>query len=1074
MGIKKGYEKNLRKRLYNYFFFSSFVKNFYSVINYIKSIMEQKSSKTKIKTTKPLRKVILYKGLWMFFFTVLFSLLSLPILYAQQGKTVSGKVTDSSDTPLPGVTVVVKGTTQGTVTDADGNYSLINVSSGATLMFSFVGMKTKEVAVSDRTTFTVVMEEYAIGLEEVVAIGYGTQKKITVTGSVVSTQGQDVLKSQTPNVINAMTGLLPGVIVNSRSGEPGKDDPTIYIRGRSTTGDNNPLVIIDGVEREDLGRINPNDIDNISVLKDASAAIYGARAGNGVILVTTKRGMEGTPTINFSFNQGFTQPTRKPIMANAYTWATVYNEIEVDAGRSQYYTDEEVEKYRIGTEPGYQTTDWYDYMTRTLTPEHRTNLSVSGGNKIINYYLSFGELAQEGHFNYGTTKIKRYNFRSNIGVNVTDFLKVDFNLAGRYDDNHYPTSQDTRNSYAHIYLYWPQWTAYWPGTDLLRPLRDSENIINWVSDNGGWQSANFKGIESSLKFTLNVPWIKGLSAIGAFSYDAGFNYNKTWRMPTYVYYYNASTEVYTKGRTGSGPNLAQLTEEFNQNSQTLLNAQINYDRKFGSHNIRLMVGSEQKKYKYNSLNASRKDFPSVALPQLFAGSSDKQKQSNNGSAFETARVNYFGRATYDFAQKYLAQLIFRYDGSPNFPKDKRWGFFPGVSLGWRISEEPFMSGLDLIDNLKIRASYGEMGNDRVTPFQYLTGYSYGTNYVIANSDVLGLTQSGVANPEITWEVEKSTNFGFESTMWKGLLGVEFDLFKMERSNILTKRTVVIPDYTGLKLPDENIGIVENKGFELQLSHQNTINKLRYSLKGNISFARNKVIFADEAPAAEEYQKATGLPIGSALYYEAIGIFSTQEEVNSYPHLAGARPGDIKYKDVNNDLVLNSRDQIRIDKTSTPEIVYGFNTAIHYANFDCSILFQGQANAKVFFGGYFPIMSYAMGNFTQYRAEDHWSVDNIDATQPRGSVETSNNNNLNSTHWLVDAGFLKLKNVELGYSLPSSISNKLAMKNLRVYVSGYNLLILYDHMKDMGFDPETNDYWYYPQQRTFNFGVNLTF
>ena len=360
-----------------------------------------------------------------------------------------------------------------------------------------------------------------------------------------------------------------------------------------------------------------------------------------------------------------------------------------------------------------------------------------------------------------------------------------------------------------------------------------------------------------------------------------------------------------------------------------------------------MLGYEQMEYDDNYLEAYRSDYPSIAIPELFAGSSDKTKQGNDGSSSKTSRQNYFGRASYDYAGKYLAQLIFRYDGSPNFPEDNRWGFFPGVSLGWRLSEEAFMSDVTFLDNLKIRGSYGEMGNDAVNPFQYLTSYAYDDNYVIGNSDVIGLVQSGVPNPNITWEVAKSTNLGFDATLWEGGLGVEFDMFKTKRSNILTTRNAIVPDYTGLMLPDENIGIVENKGFELQLSHRKSLNNLRYSINGNISYARNKVIFADEAPAAEDYQLATGRPIGAELFYDAIGIYSNQAEVDASAHLPGAVAGDIIYRDVNGDSEINSRDMIRVDQTATPEIVYSIHGSLEYKNFDFSFMFQGQENAQTF-------------------------------------------------------------------------------------------------------------------------------
>lgn len=999
-----------------------------------------------------------------------------------QERTISGKVTDESGVSFPGVTVVVKGTTNGIITDADGNFVLSNVPSDAILVFSFIGMKTQEVQLNGRTSIDVTLEEDVVGLEEVVAIGYGTQTKISVTGSVVSTKGEELVKTQTPNVLNSIAGHLPGVIINNRSGEPGRDSPEIFIRGRSTTGTTAPLIMIDGVERPDFGRINPNDIENISVLKDASAAIYGARAANGVILVTTKRGSKGAPVFNFSFNQGFAQATRKPKMADAYTFAKVYNEIEIGEGRSPRYSDTELDKFKVGQEVGYTTTDWYDEMIRDFTPQYQANLSVSGGTDALDYYISIGKLGQEGAFNHGSTKVDRYNFRSNITVKASDYFQVGLDIAGRLDDKHYPGNPDTRGIFSHIYLYQPEWTLFWPGTDYIRPNRSSESLVNWVSDSGGYQDDTYKAVETKLHFDVKIPWVDGLSVNGSASYDGGYNFIKYFDTPNYVYYFDSETNTYTSGRSGDGSNLAELEEHFDQVSTLTLNTLVNYRKAFNQHNLDLMVGYEQMEYNDNYLEAYRTDFPSVVIPELFAGSSDKSKQGNDGSSSKTSRQNYFGRATYDYAGKYLGQLIFRYDGSPNFPESKRWGFFPGVSLGWRISEEAFMDQFAFLDNLKIRGSYGEMGNDAVPPFQYMASYAYGDNYVIGNSDVIGLVQSGVPNPNITWEVAKSTNFGLDGTLWEGAFGFELDMFKTKRSNILTKRTAIIPDYTGLVLPDENIGIVENKGFELQLRHRRTLNEFRYSVAGNVSYARNKVVFADEAPAAEDYQLATGRPIGAELFYDAIGIFSSQAEIDATPHLPGAKPGDIIYRDVNNDQELNSRDMIRIDQTPTPEIVYSLNANLVYKNVDFSIMFQGQENAQTYVKEqgvdnpqpYFAVMSYNLGNFLAWRADDRWSPENTDATQPRGSIDNFNNNTLQSTHWLMNAGFLRLKNVEVGYTLPSGLTQRLGLNNLRAYVSANNLLLIYDHMKDVGFDPETSDFWYYPQQRTFNVGVNLTF
>lgn len=565
-----------------------------------------------------------------------------------------------------------------------------------------------------------------------------------------------------------------------------------------------------------------------------------------------------------------------------------------------------------------------------------------------------------------------------------------------------------------------------------------------------------------------------LSVEGSANWDGSFNFQKVFNLPTYVYYKDSSTGELFEARSGRQSNQATLGETFSQFTRFTINTRINYEQSFGNHNINFLLGAEQMEENYNFLYGYRSNFPSTALSVIDAGSNDKNHQSNSGNATQFSRLNYFGRMTYDYKSKYLAQLILRYDGSPNFPETKRWGAFPGISVGWRISEEPFLNDLYFLDNLKLRASYGKMGNDNVAAFQYLMTYSYGNNYVLDNKDVTGLIQSGTPNPNITWEVAETSNIGFESLMWQGLLNIELDLFKTKRSNILTKRSAIVPSYTGLVLPDENIGIVENKGIELQLSHMNSINEFKYSINGNFSFARNKVVFSDEAPAAEDYQLATGRPIGSSLYYKSLGIFSSQNEIDSYPHLPGTRPGDIKYEDVNKDGEINSRDMIRINETNTPEIVYSLNTTFNYRNFDLSVLFQGQANANVYLGSYFTVMSYSLGNFSHIRARDYWSPDNTNATMPRPSLELWNNNTQVSTHYLFNSDFLRLKNLEFGYSLPQKLSQKLGINNLRLYVNGNNILLIYDHFRGTGFDPETNRYWFYPQQRTYNFGIDLTF
>ena len=1002
---------------------------------------------------------------------LLFMIIPSLSLFAQT-KIVTGTVKDDKNVPVVGASVTVKGRSTGTTTDDVGKFSLA-VSSSGTLVISGIGFNNREVPIAGQSNVNIQLSSSAQSLDDVVVVGYGTQKKSTLTGSVVEVKGDDIAKSPAINVTNSLAGRLPGVIINSPTGEPGRDNPSIYVRGLSTTGNTSVLVIIDGVERGGLGQLNPNDIESISVLKDASAAIYGAQAANGVILVTTKKGSLGSaPKINFSYNQGFSQPTRNPIMADSYTFAQVSNEINAGQGLPAAYSATDLQKYKAGNNPNYPNTDWYKFIVKNWTPQHRANLSISGGNKSTTYFLSFGQVYQDGQYKFGAENIKQYNLRSNIEVQATKYLKIGMNLSGRVDDDHFPyRSANELNS--HIFLYQPNWQPYWPGTKDLQPLRGSENIINWVTDNAGYRTQKVNTFQSTAYLIWDLPWVKGLSIEGSGSYDPNSTFNKTFQIPDYVSYQDPTTGVLTKGRSGMQSNLATLNDQISLGSLLYLTTKIHYERKFGLHSIKALLGYEQTSTYSNFVVASRSDFPSSVVPQIFAGSSDHNKQSNNGSASQGARQNEFGRVNYDYAGKYLAEFTMRRDGSPNFPSDKRWGYFPSASAGWRLSEEEFMKKYTFVNELKIRASYGVMGNDLVNSFQYLTTYGYGNNYVFGGTDVTGLVQTGVSNPNITWETAKTGNVGLDATLWKGLLGVTFDYFQTRRSDILTTAASVVPGYTGLTLPDENIGIVDNKGFELVLSHTNNRHKFQYSFSGNIAFARNKVIYGNAQPGLEPYQLAKGHPIGAGLYYDAVGIFKNQADIAAYPHLPGTVPGDIKYADINHDSTIDSRDQILVDQTNVPEMTFGFNANFKYKGFDLAILIQGQADAKQYFGGYFPVMSYSLGNFLNWRATARWTPENTIATMPRASYELFNNNTINSNQWLIDASFLRVKNVSLGYNLPKDITNKIGIKDFRLSVSASNLFLIYDRMKALGFDPETTNYWYYPPQRVISFGINVT-
>ena len=1012
-------------------------------------------------------------------------------------KTITGTIIDGTGEPIIGASVVEKGTTNGISTDIDGNFSL-TVDKDAILKISYIGYISQEMPVKDQTSLTITLFEDFQSLEEVIIVGYGAQKKVTLTGSVATLKGSDILKSPAVNISTTLAGRLSGVVVNSRSGEPGGDDATILIRGIGTTGDNSPLIIIDGVERagfgqisgiarSGLGQLNPNDIESINVLKDSEAAIYGSRAANGVIVVTTKRGAQGKPKISFSYNQIFSQPTRNPKMADSYTFASIANEIRIrehanpNTSPVLAYTQEDMEKFRIGIEPGYTSTNYFDYMTRDWSPQHRSNVTVSGGNERVNYFFSLGELRQNGQFKHSSIKYNQYNVRSNIDAKIAESLTVSLDLSGQSDSRHAPY-YGAYETISHIFLYAPNWQIYWPGTDYLKPLRGDQNVMNMVNDNAGYNDIMNKKFEGSLSAKWEIPWIKGLVLSARGSHDASYQYWKVFQTPSYVYTMN--NNEYTQRVDGMGPSKSTLRDRSNMPYSTNLMTKIDYTRSFGDHNISAMAGYEQTQSKRYYLDASKPEFESTSLPILNVGGTDKSKWGIEGYETEFARQNYFGRLNYDYKSKYILQATMRVDGSSNFPKKNRYGYFPSVSAAWRLSEEAFLNNKDWLSNLKLRASWGMMGNDRIDAFQYLMTYSYGSNFVFNNADAQGIYETRVPNPNVTWETSETWNFGLDANLWNGLFGMEFEYFHSFRDNILGKRNATVPVYTGITLPDENIASVLNQGIELTLTHHNRIGDVYYNLSGNFAFARNEIKFIDEAPAAEPYQIRTGNPYGSELFYDAIGIFRDEEHVASYPHLANAGPGDLIFRDTNGDGVINEKDQILVTQTTIPEITFGLNASMEYKGFDLAILLQGQENAKIpmvkgkgnIYSNFFSTMSDSWGGFLQWRADDRWvpGADNANAKMPRAHSAFSNVNSNYNTHWIRNGGFLRFKNIELGYNIPSKITDKIGMSALRVSVSGNNLFMIYDGMKELGYDPETSDYWYYSIQRTVNFGINMTF
>ena len=999
----------------------------------------------------------------------------------QQKKEITGTITDVNGNPVIGANVIEKSEiSNGTVTDINGNFKL-NVAENAVIHISYIGYLEQDINTTGKNVFNVTLQEDTKALDEVVVVGYGTQKKLTLTGSVVSTTGASIQKSASVDISSSLAGRMPGVIVNNRSGEPGVEATTIFIRGRSTLGDNTPLIIIDGVPgRESLSFLNPNDIENITILKDASAAIYGSRSANGVILVTTKRGQrEKKPEITFSYDLGVQTPTRLLDMVDAPTYAQLYNERNEKVGGSPRYTEEEIQKFADGSDPiAYANTDWFAEIIKPASFQHKYNLSFAGGTNVVAYFASLGAVTQDGIYRESATKYDQLNLRSNIDVNVTSDFKIGVDVSARIQNKHY--SAYSSDDYGIFYITrdkFPTTPAYYPN-GLLAGGGNLSNPLALVSDRCGYDKTRLQRLNTTLSADWDLgKFVQGLSVKGHAAYDNTSSFRKKWQKPWTYYLYNETTKEYEEHQSKDVVT-PQLLEKYVPAWALTLSATMNYDRTFNEiHHVGGVIGFEQSESRNDVLQAERKQYSQDVLDELFAGDLDKDYYDNTGSASETARRGFFGRLSYDLKDKYLTQFILRYDGSENFPKDKRWGLFPGVSVGWRISEEGFIKdNLSFIDNLKIRASYGEQGNDKIDQYQYMTTYQYGRSQVFDGKEVNGIYPGVFPNMNVTWEVAKTYNIGLDGTLWEGKLGFEVEAFKTRRSNILCTRNASVPVYTGLtSLPDENIGIVDNKGFEVQLSHVGRSGDFTYNLSGNFLFARNKVVYMDEAPYGEgyDYLRLEGHPMGALLLYEVIGINKTEEDLEKYPQVSGATLGDFIFKrnDPNpaDPNVITTKDRKRMDITTIPEIVFGLSFDARWKMFDFMALFSGQARAKYYISRR---IDPAEGNILQDIADGRWSKDNPTADKPGvgGSVNGSA-----STWWHRDASFLRLKNVEIGMNLPGkwlggSVSG---VNNLRIFIGGYNLLT-FDKLKIV--DPETGDSeaQNYPQVRIFNAGVKLTF
>lgn len=992
--------------------------------------------------------------------------------------SISGTIIDKEGQPLPGANIVEKGTTNGVVSDFDGNFSLNVADEDAVLVVSYIGFATKEVSLNGQTQIDVTLEEDAAGLDEVIVVGYGTQAKKEVTGAVAQVSGEELTQAPVATLTNTLSGRLPGLTIVNTSNEPGREAFNVRVRGLSSfdsdTDDdidtNAALIVIDGIAAADgLARLDPSEIETVTVLKDASAAIYGARAAGGVVLITTKRGRSGKPVFSYSSNMGINTPIGTPDMADAAGYLTLKN-LEAgwnnnwDPNIAPRFSEQEIQDARNGLTTN---TDWIDAAYRDTALQQNHNFSIRGGSERVKYFVSGRYLTQESLFEEDETgENKQYNVRSNIDIAVTDRLDIGLDISGRQQNRQIAAQRDRIFSNAPLTI--PTLEVFLNGdTRFPTRARADQNPIA-ISRNSGYERDEFNVYNGQLKFNYRVPGIDGLSLKGFAATSISTLYRKRFQTPYPLYQLDANDEV-EEIFVGSSP---VLSERYNRGRQMTYNFGTTYVRSFGDHNIDLLAQIEKQDFVFDRFEGFNQSFISDASDILNSGSPDRADTDVSGFGEQTARINYSGRANYNYKGKYLAQFLFRYDGSERFGDGQRFGFFPGVSAGWVVSEEDFFSNVKPISFLKLRASWGELGNDRIPSFQFLQRFVFGNNTVADGTTVSGVRTQGEPNPDVTWETTESLNLGLESRWFDNKLSLEVEVFRNNTEDILLTPDLDVPTYTGIRTDQirQNLGTVENKGFEVIANYNDQIgDDFRFSIGGNASFVRNKVTDIREARNPDApWQDQTGKPIGGEVFFEGIGVFQTQAQLDD-PNIAkrgGERLGSAIIRDVNEDGEITGLDRIRRDKSRLPEWYYGINGSFAYKNFDFNMLWQGAAGAERRLqtnGG-------DGQNALAWFVNNTWSPDNPNANFPSFTRDTD------TSFFLLDTGYIRLKTVELGYNFPESAISVIGLSKLRLYVSGFNL-ITFDRLSDFGFtDPEQtqNFGWDFPNLATVNLGVNVTF
>lgn len=998
------------------------------------------------------------------------------VAFGQTTIRVSGKVQDEEKLPVPSVSVTIKGKTTGAMTDKDGNYTL-DVGSNDVLVFSSVGFQSLEMPIQNRRVINVTLLASVNSLNNVVVVAYGTQKKISVTGALTTVKGEDLAKSPNVNLAQTLVGRTSGVLAQQSTGQPGNDAVNLRIRGSSTFNSNSsPLVLVDGIERP-FTAINAEEVSDITVLKDAATtAVYGIRGANGVILVTTKRGTSGKPQIGFSTNLAIQTPTRMPKFASAYDYAVLYNEALKNDNPNQtpLFTATDLQKYQDGSDPIFHPDiDWFDFMMKKTAPQSKNTLTLNGGGQFAKYFVSLGYVDQSGlwkEFNqkYGysnNTNYKRYNFRSNLDFNLSKTTVLGLSLGGFSDQYH-----TAGNPFGSI-----QNTP-----SLITPGLIGDRIIinNTItgrnplpSISAGYDERFVNQFNVTADFNQKLDFVlKGLSFKSKLGYDSdyrtlfGQDITRATYAPLKVVIDGVETVVYQPLQDESIGGVSTQTFD-NRSKRIYFESALQYNRVFGKHNVGGLVLFNQNKQYWPS-SSYTVEYPEVPIGYL----------------------GVVGRLTYNYDYRYLIEASLGRNGSENFPKGRRFGTFPAISVGWNVTREPFMKKLlgdkSILSLFKLRASYGETGNDKIIDgnniyqrFMYFPSeYTFVSNRAQFGEDFKqyqGVVEGQLGNPEITWEKAIKQNYAAELNFFQDKLTLKFDYFIDYRNNILYQKPAIA--HVAAAIQDVyNIARIRNKGYEAEIGWNGKIGNATYYVNANYTFARNRVL---ENGTPESPQNQLGNSLNQTYGLVANGFFNTQAEADAWPlqYAAKSTPGDVRYMDINGDGKVDQNDFVPIGNPTFPEVNYGVSTGMSYKGFDFSVLFQGADKVSRAYSGFMQRPANQYGTIWEVVKEERWTPENTaNAKRPKLTATYANASNYtNSTLWMHDASYLRLKNVELVYKFTNGFLKKAGLSSARIYVSGQNL-VTWDKLKVVDPEQEASNSFSYPQLQIFNAGINIQF